>query len=469
MVFAMTTKVARRGLTASIGVRLSKQAKDSNTSLQGMINDCRALAARLGADVLEPIHVDDGVSGSIRERPKFLAWMQDGISGRADILIAPHTDRVTREGVNVAAMVLDVVEGKAHGSVGPVRLVTVDGLDSNDEDSFRWRFVIQAEIARSELRRIRERNLKTRARLNEAGRWAGGPVPFGCRVVERKNDEGKRVKYLEADPSEAKILREVARRLIDGQATHAVARWLVSTGCKTRKGNDWSVRTLKVVLLCQASKAHVFDSATWRALNERLKPKGNAGGGGGRPQVWLLARGNGVCGTCGRNLTTARKQYVCANLACPAQVGIMAQPVDDFLEAEFLRKWGDLWWYETRVELDDASHLDEAEEALAAAQAALLASPGAETLASYQAAQTALETAQATPLGKRVVTVATDWTWSEWWGKASVPERAAELRQFLAEPVKIRPGTSVRRRVDLERLDATWMDQVEPVPDYREV
>jgi site-specific DNA recombinase len=451
----VTTNITRQ-LTASIGVRLSKQSKDSNTSLQGMIDDCRALAARLGAHVLEPIHVDDGTSGSIRDRPKFLAWMQDGISGRADILIAPHTDRVTREGVNVAAMVLDVVEGKAPGSVGPVRLVTVDGLDSDDEDSFRWRFVIQAEIARSELRRIKDRNTKTRARLNEAGRWAGGPVPFGCRVVKR---DGK--KYLEADPREADILREVARRLIDGQATHAVARWLVSTGCKTRKGNDWSVRTLKVVLLCQASKAHVFDSTTWRALNERLKPKGNAGGGGGRPQAWLLARGNGVCGTCGRNLTTARKQYVCANLACPAQVGMMAQPVDDFLEAEYLRKWGDQGWWETRVELDDSSHLDDAEEALSAAQAALLASPGDETLASYQAAQERLREAEAKPLGRRVVTVPTEWTWAEWWANAGVPERAKELRQALAEPVKIMPGTSVRRRVDLTRLKIVWRDEVE--------
>lgn len=455
-------------LTASIGVRLSKQSNDSNTSLQGMLADCRALAERLGAHVIAE-HVDDGTSGAIRERPKFLAWMQDGITGRADVLIAPHTDRVTREGVNVAAMVLDVVEGKAPGSVGPVRLVTVDGLDSDDEDSFRWRFVIQAEIARSELKRIKERNAKTRARLIEAGRWSGGPIPFGCRVVKRKNEAGKLVKYLDADPAEAATLREIARRLIDGQSTHSVARWLVSTGVKTRRGNSWTVRTMKVALTNQAAKAHVFDSATWRALNERLTPKANSGGGGGRPQVWLLARGNGICGTCGRNLTTARKRYVCANLACPAQVGIHAQPVDDYLEAEFLRKWGDLWWYEERVELGDASHLDDAEEALAAAQADLLANPGAETLASYQAAQAALEEAEATPIGRRVVTVATDWTYSEWWATASVPDRADELRRFMAEPVKILPLTSsVRRRVDLERLDITWRDEVEPVPDYRE-
>lgn len=458
----MTQKVARP--TASIYVRLSKQAKDSNLSLKGMVAECRRLAALHGCEVISE-WIDDGISGDVRDRPKFANWLADGSSGRADVLIAPHTDRLTREGVQVAAHVLNVVEGKDDAGKQvhkPVRLITAD-VDT-DNPTARLQLVIAAEVARAELARIKDRNAKTRARMIESGRWAGGPIPFGCRVVKRS---GK--KYLEADPREAKILREVARRLIDGQTTHSVARWLVSTGVKTRRGNDWSVRTLKVALTNQAAKAHVFDSTTWRALNERLTPKGNGGGGGGRPQVWLLARGNGVCGTCGRNLTTARKQYVCANLACPAQVGIQAQPVDDHIEAEFLRKWGELRWWEERVELDDTSHLDEAEEALTAAQAALLADPGPETLTAYQLAQAALEEAQSTPIGRRVVTVMTDWTWAEWWANASVPDRADELRQFLAEPVKVMPKTSkVTRRVDLDRLDITWRDEVEPIPDYRE-
>jgi site-specific DNA recombinase len=88
-----------------------------------------------------------------------------------------HADRVTRVGVNVAAMVLDVVEGKdpTTGAVvrEPVRLLSVDGLDSRDE-TYRMRLVFAAEMARSERERIKDRNLATQARLRKAGRFQGG-------------------------------------------------------------------------------------------------------------------------------------------------------------------------------------------------------------------------------------------------------------------------------------------------------
>jgi site-specific DNA recombinase len=446
--------------TASIGVRLSKQARDSNLSLTGMLDDCRALALQLGATVVAE-HIDDGVSGSIRDRPGFIEWMNDGISGRADVLIAPHTDRVTREGVNVAAMVLDVVEGKAPGSVGPVRLVTVDGLDSNDEESFRWQFVIQAEIARSELKRITKRNRDTRRRLNDDGRWAGGPIPFGCRIREEVTFEGTKrrvAKYLEVEPAEAEIMNEAADKLIKGEAKRRVVRWLYDEGIKTRRGADWSIRQLKSNMLCEASRQHVFSARKYRALEKIFEP-GKAVRG--RPQSWLLSKGGLLCGGCGRPTTTAKQRYACERLNCPHQCTIDARAVDDFLEAEFLRKWGEHRWYETTIELVGGADIDQAEADLRDAQEALLARPGAETLASYTAAQEALAAAEASPPERRQVTRATDWTWAEWWADADIPERAAELRQALAEPVVLKPGTAVRRRVDLSRLQIVWRDEVE--------
>lgn len=451
------TKVARSGrqLTASIGVRLSKQAKGSNLSLPGMLGDCEALADRLGARVIER-HIDDGTSGSVREREKLLAWLEDGSSGRADILITPTTDRVTRDGVWTAARVLDVVEGRTPGQPGPVRLVTVDGLDSDNKASFRLAFVIQAELARAELERITDRNTRTRARLNDAGRWAGGPVPYGCRVREDVTEESGRrkvAKYLEADPVEAEILRDVAGKLVGGQATHSVARWLVSQGIKTRRGNDWTVRTLKVVLSNQAAKAHVFEPAEWRALQLRLEPKGNAGGGAGRPQVWLLARGNGICGTCKRNLTTSRKQYVCANLACPAQVGIKARAVDDFIEQEILDAYGAVRWPVVVTSVEGIEELEAARQAEELAQAALLAELTPENLTALQAAREHLAELESRPASTTQRVEMSKQTFGEDWAAADVPERARMLRWAIDGPVEIMPSQGlVKRQVDLSRV-----------------
>lgn len=453
--------------TASIQVRLSKQSKDSNLSLSGMIDDCRAVAARLGATVLEPIHVDDGTSGSVREREELLAWLDDGITGRADILITPTTDRVSRDGVWTAARVLDVVEGRAPGQLKPVRLVTADGLDSDNKSAFRLAFVIQAELARAELERITARNVKTRARLLEERRWTGGPIPFGCRVALRPGGpKDKPVKYLEVDPAEAKIMNQVADMLIEGTPKRQAVRWLYQQGIKTRRGHDWSIRQLKSNMLCEASRQHVFSARTYRALEKVFEPQPSTRPG--RPQSWLLASGGILCGTCLRPLTTARKRYACERIDCPHQCTIDAQAVDDYIEQEFLARYGWQWWYETKIELVGGADIDQAEDDLRDAQAALLASPGAETLASYQAAQAALAAAEASPPERREVMKATDLTEAEQWAISDVPARAAQLRDFLAEPVVLKPGTAVRRRVDLTRLDITWRDEVQDVPDYRE-
>src|SRR4051794_41106440 len=98
-----------RGGWASVYIRLSREAGAANLSLQGMTDEACALADQAGYEVFA-VHVDDGTSGATRTRPQFLAWLEDARSGHVDALVTFHADRLTREGVNVAAMVLDVVE-----------------------------------------------------------------------------------------------------------------------------------------------------------------------------------------------------------------------------------------------------------------------------------------------------------------------------------------------------------------------
>src|SRR5690348_10382838 len=115
--------------TASIYVRNSKAIGERNLSQAGMLDDCQALAEQLGLQVVAR-HVDNGKSGAIRDRPEFTAWLDDAREGRAEVLISWAGDRLTREGVNVAGAILDVVEGKdvATGAVvrDPVRFVSFD-------------------------------------------------------------------------------------------------------------------------------------------------------------------------------------------------------------------------------------------------------------------------------------------------------------------------------------------------------
>jgi site-specific DNA recombinase len=232
--------------TASAYVRLSREAGETNLSLDGMMRDLRDLADRLGVRLIAE-HSDDGISGAVRDRPEFTAWLDDAREGRADVLLAYHTDRLTREGVNAAAMVLDVVEGKdpTTGRVirTPVRLVTWDGLDSEkDAEAFRWRFVIAAEVARAERARIAERNTRTKARLRMSGRWSGGPRPYGYRPEVAEDGKGK---ILAVDPDEAAIVRRIAEEILAGESLYAIAVGLNADGIPSAKGGTWTRATVR--------------------------------------------------------------------------------------------------------------------------------------------------------------------------------------------------------------------------------
>lgn len=247
-------------LRGSINVRLSRMANDANLSKEGMLEDCRSLAQRNGIQVIAE-HIDDGLSGAIRDRPEFQAWLADAREGRADVLIAWHVDRMTREGLQVAAMLLDVTEGKnAEGQYvhKPVRLMDASGLDSARGESFRLEFVIKAELARAELERIKARAKARSERLAKAGRWRGGRIPYGYKPVKVGETGNWR---LVKDEVAVKVLREIADRLVrngesvTGIVTDLNRRGVPSPADRERelKGQPtqvtrWSSQTLKYML-----------------------------------------------------------------------------------------------------------------------------------------------------------------------------------------------------------------------------
>jgi site-specific DNA recombinase len=479
--------------SASLYIRLSREAGDSNLSLEGMEADCRALAAELGLDVYA-VHVDNGLSGAVRNRPRFTAWLNDARDGHVGTLIASHSDRLTREGVNAAALVFDVVEGKdpTTGAVvrSPVRLATVDGLDSQrDPDGFRWRFLVEAEVARGERKNIVRRNKATKKRLKDAKRFPGGAIPFGCRVVERPDplDGGRIGKYLERNEQEATVLSEVAARLLRGDSVRSTVYWLNFEGIKTRRGHEWQRTSLVSTLLSEPSKINVFNAATYRALSERLQPKqhGVVKHHGGRPAAHLLVGGLGRCGGCGGKLTTAGgrpkgdgtrypTRYTCMAKStggvCPGGGTINAQACDDEIERRFLERFGGEPYSEIRTVLMGGEELEEAKAADAAAQKALSEALTAENFAAAQEARARLEAAQARPVRRMDTLHLTGETCAERWTSSTLEGRRKMLSDNLVEAVRLMPGKPKQgpgrgKVVNLDRIKVSWLiDEPDPEP-----
>ncbi|MEV1157710.1 recombinase family protein [Micromonospora chokoriensis] len=473
-------------LRASLNVRLSKLANESNVSKDGMIADLRSLCAREGFDEVA-LHIDDGVSGSVRDRPGLVNWLDDGREDRADVLLAWHVDRMTREGLPVAAAILDVVEGQdpvtGKAAHKPVRLMDYHGLDSRDGESFRLRFVLQAEMARNELQRTKGRARARDRRLREQHRWGGGQVPTGYRPVPREGGGW----VLAVEETEAAALREAAERVISGESLWGVTRWMNRDGVPPRRGEQWTTRSLAKCLGSnhllgwitlggeplrdEDGKAveafpHVLDLPTAQSVRAALVSKPRDTPRGRRP-ARLLSR-LVLCAGCFApmtvsHLSSGRVDYRCVKQStgrtCPRPVVMAADGLEEFVESEYLAAVGAYPQIKPVAQVHDDGKLALVEDAIAATLRELGAAATAEALTRLQTLQTERDHLSSLPKVAEVVMVPTGKTQGEAWAAGDVHDRRALLHDAI-EVLAVGPGTPGRRGFDPSRVTLIWREGI---------
>lgn len=439
-------------MRASLYIRVSRKAEETNVSVEGMERQLRAFAAREGYEVLEPVHVDDGVSGAVRERPEFRAWLDDARSGRAEILLAPNASRVTREGVQAAAAFFDVLEGKSPSGerVGtPVRFRDLDGQDS-ESGAFRLQFVIGAEIARSERDAIISRRRRTVRDLRARGRYVGGSPPFGYRAVKVDG-----LWTLELEPVEAKAIEDAAQRVLRGESIASVARLWNREGPPPRRAATWHRHTVKTILLGpavlgratvvaddadRAGKAvgeaitdavypPVISLGLQQAIRDKIAERGAGVTGGRRPTALLtnVLR----CHSCGSGLHVAVRNSgrnaaaVIYRCSTRGQGGICERPVHisrdkaDAHVVELIAEARDWHATTTRTVIEDFSEeLAALRERNAALGAQIVKSFSAELAAEMAEVQEEIARLAAVPPTKRIETVESRETYGQAWDAA---------------------------------------------------
>ncbi|MEV5319183.1 recombinase family protein [Streptomyces sp. NPDC052687] len=486
---------------ASLYARLSVAADAENLSLEGMVEDMRALCAREGLEEVA-LHIDDGKSGGRRDRDEFQAWLNDARTGFCDVLVNPVTDRLTREGLNVAATILDVVEGKdpATGKLAhpPVRLIDCNGLDSAHGDAFRFRFVIQAEVGRAERERIRQRSRNRARNLRRAGRWGGGTPPFGYRAVPNPNGAGW---VLEIEPEEAQAIREAVEALLKTppDPLTRVVRRLNHQGVAPRRAKAWSRVTLRKVL----TGDHILGRVTQNgrllrdeegeilapfpavltvsqvsALRSRLAPNGTAPKGGGHPARVLS--GLLTCHSCLGDLivhhAAARTRdgkekapdrppkimYRCNTRSqggvCEKPVTVTAGPIEDYIVGLYLGTVGHMPMYKEKTIVSGLEELAMIEEEIKDALADLATAADAATFARLQRLQARQQELSGMDTGRRTEMVPTGQTMAEYWESAMVDDRRDLLADAFEELV-VGPGRRGPKGFDPDRLSYRWAEQ----------
>lgn len=167
------------------------------------------------------VHVteDRSVSGAIdlKDRPELGPWLADDKRDEWDVVWVSTQDRLGRDDLHFMAFVKDLLDWQ--------KGIYVYDDPSFDVSTETGRLIAYAKAtqAAAELTRIRKRALDSRDYLRRKGLWAGGNLPFGYKPLSVVVD-GKVHYKLTQEREYAKLLREVAQRIEDGESLANIAR-----------------------------------------------------------------------------------------------------------------------------------------------------------------------------------------------------------------------------------------------------
>jgi hypothetical protein len=370
------------------------------------------------------------------------------------------------------------------------------GLDSQDGVSFRIMFVIRAEMAREERERSKDRNKAKARRLRLAGRWPGGPAPYGYTIVDVTDGEGR---TLAIEPTEAAALNEAADRVLLGDPLGRVVRHLNTHGPRPRRAPEWSRVTLRqcltgdhllgrivlngVAVRDDDGKAvtpfpEVMPLGKLQRVRAALAQTPDDRKKGGRRPSRLLSRLI-QCRTCGAYLQVIRRPayrtkaeresgragrsgmigYRCQRRAdggiCAAPTIVTARLVEEFVEAQFLWTAGKLPLIERRVVVIEDGELAEIEDRLASVLSELGASATPEKFAELQRLQNDRARLASAPSEPFVEMIDTGRTLAEEWAARDLDGRREMLADAF-EVISIGPGKRGKREFDPSRLLLVW-------------
>jgi site-specific DNA recombinase len=214
--------------------RISKEDEGNvdNTDIQ--LDECSVWITEQGHELIGP-YVDDNISAySNARRPDYERLLRDVEANKIDIIVCTEPSRLNRNLRNsINLIALAYTTDLQHIAVtDPERqgfdLSTRSGIQNAPEAAIED----EKEVTRLSGRQKR----KNRARAKE-GRRNGGPRPFGY------ESDGMTIRE-----SEAVILREVVRRLLDGESSRSIVMDLRRRGVKTSTGKDWHGHTIQRII-----------------------------------------------------------------------------------------------------------------------------------------------------------------------------------------------------------------------------
>lgn len=257
-------------MQTAIYTRVSQDSRGAGRSVAEQEAECRTWADREGWDV-EAVWCDNDISASKyskKTRPGWKALTDRLERGGIDVLIVWEPSRATRDRRVWAALAAICEEqGVRFGCNGRV-------YDLEDPDD-AFQLDLFFALATRESGATRKRVLRSTRAAAFEGR-PHGRVPYGYRRTYREGRQGPELVAQVEHEDQAPVVREVARRVMAGEALYAVAGDLNSRGVPAPRGAAWEPTQLR--RLCvnptyigkRTHKGQVVGDGQWPAiLDER--------------------------------------------------------------------------------------------------------------------------------------------------------------------------------------------------------
>jgi site-specific DNA recombinase len=321
--------------------RISSDREGAGVKVEDQEKDNRALAARLGLEVVQGIgypkpdgvFTDNDISAySGKPRPGYRALLDAIRAGQVDVVLTLHTDRLHRpkEWTELEEYI-DLSE--RYGiATHTVRAGTLDLSTSSGRMTARIHAAVNRAETEHQIERLRDARVHKAAR----GGWGGGRRPFGYDLTPDPNDQRPNPRHtLVINEHEAKALRWAASEILAGTSLNAACAGLNKREVRTSTGKEWKPTELRRALT-RPSTAGLMQHQTCGQKQEKGKHHHTEAcspivGKAEWPAILDEDTWHGVRAVLGdparRTSTTTARRYLLAGLA---RCGVCGGPVKSF-------------------------------------------------------------------------------------------------------------------------------------------
>lgn len=226
-----------------IRVSTERQAKEG-VSLDSQKDKIAAWVALNAPGSTLVIHADEGLSGTIKDRPALMSALSDVSEG--DVLVVYSLSRLARS----TKQTIEIADDLQKKGVDLVSLSEkIDTTTAAGKMVFRLLAVL-SEFERDQISERVQLAMDHKKNQNEVV----GHVPFGYSALEDENRIKslpgggiKKVKVLVSHPEEQGVLRQILEMRKRGMSFRSIASGLSDLGVKNRTGKPFNHVTIKTL------------------------------------------------------------------------------------------------------------------------------------------------------------------------------------------------------------------------------